>query len=131
MYPIISITICYFLLPFTIYHNCLLYCNLLPSLFRSSTWNAKQNNTHPFRQAIYYSLLSESGGNWAGSHRCSLLYFDSAVTIAHVVLISPGSVYYSCSQHLYRTGSSYQYTKTDLDLLIKIAVILESFSDNP
>ena len=89
----------------------------------------KPTLTH-FRQAIYYSLLLESGGNWAGSHRCSLLYFHSAVTIAHVVLISPRSVYYSCSQHLHRTGSSYQYTKTDLDLLIKISVILESFSDN-
>ena len=77
-----------------------------------------------FRQAIYYSLLSKSGGNWSGSHRCSLLYFNSAVTIAHVVLISQGSVYYFCSQHLHRAGSSYQYIKTDPTLLIKISVIL-------
>ena len=51
--------------------------------------------TH-FKQAIFYSLLSKSGGKWSGSNRCSLLYFDSTVTIAHLVLISLlGSVYYS------------------------------------
>ena len=37
MYPIISITICYFLLLFTIYHNHLLYCNFLPFLSRITT----------------------------------------------------------------------------------------------
>ena len=54
-----------------------------------------------------------------------ILYFDSAVTTAHLVLISLlGHVYNSCSQHLHRTGSSYQYIKTDPTLLTKISVIL-------
>ena len=79
---------------------------------------------------VYYQNL-EAIGQAVTDAAFYILYFDSAVTIAHLVLISLlGSVYYSCSQHLHRTGSSYQYTKTDLDLLIKISVILGYFSDN-
>ena len=105
----------------TIYH--LLYQNLLPSLSEYTT----QNATLTLRQAIYYSLLASSGGTQSGSHKCNLLYdvFCLYSTTAHLVLISyPGRVYFSCSQHLHRTGSSYQCIKTDPALLIKISVIL-------
>ena len=118
---------CYHLLFTTTVYYIVIYYLLCPD---SQHGMPNRTTLTCFRQAIYYSLLSESGGNWSGSHRCILLYFDSAVTIVHLILISLGSVYYSCSQHLHRTGSSYQYTKIDLDLLIKISVILGSFSDN-
>ena len=40
---------------------------------------------------------------------------------AHLVLIRlRGSVYYSCSQHLSRTGSSYQCIKTDLKISVQL-----------
>ena len=75
------------------------------------------------RQAIYYIFLSNTGGTWAGNHRCSLLFWLCS-TIAHLVLIRLwGSVYYSCSQHLNRTGSSYQSIIID-PTLIKIIVQL-------
>ena len=110
------------MLPFAVFYNRLLYINLLPSLSRFTT----QNATLMLRQAIYYSLLSNSGGTWSGSHCCSLYdVFWLCSTIAHLVLMNYlGCVYYSCSQHFHRTGSSYQCIKTDLALLSKISVTL-------
>ena len=41
--------------------------------------------------------------------------------VTHLVLIRlRGSVYYSCSQHLSRTGSSYQCIKTDLKISVQL-----------
>ena len=122
-----SVQIYYLQLPYhllfsiTIYH--LLYKNFLPSLSEYTT----RTTTLMLRQAIYYGLLASSGGTQSGNHRCSLYYdvFCLYSTTAHLVLISyPGRVYFSCSQHLHRTGSSYQCIKTDPALLIKISVIL-------
>ena len=53
----------------TVYH--LLYIYFLPSLAGFTTWNA----TLTLRQAIYYSLLSSSGGTQSGSH--FMIGFDS------------------------------------------------------
>ena len=86
------------------------------------------NTKWQLRQAIYYIFLSNTGGTWAGNHRCNLLFWLCS-TIAHLVLIRlQGSVYYSCSQHLNRTGSSYQSIITDL-ALIKIIVQLLQHSN--
>ena len=66
-------------------------------------------------RAIYYTSLSNAGGTWAGidNHRCSLLFWFWS-TIPHSILIRLlGRMYYSCSQHLSRTGSSYQCIITD------------------
>ena len=54
----------------TIYHL-YIYIYFLPSLVGFTTWNA----TLMCRQAIYYSLLSSSGGTQSGSH--FMLCFDS------------------------------------------------------
>ena len=53
----------------TVYH--LLYIYFLPSLARFTTWNV----TFTLRQAIYYSVLSSSGGTQSGSH--FMICFDS------------------------------------------------------
>ena len=57
-----------FSVTFTIYY---IYVYFLPSLARFTTRNA----TLTLRQAIYYSLLSSSGGTQSGSH--FMLCFDS------------------------------------------------------
>ena len=114
---IYSIIIYYFLLLFAIYNN------LLPSLSRFTTEPCSHILGRQFIRIYHQSL--EAIGQAVTDAAFFILYFDSAVTIAHLILISLlGSVYYSCSQHLHRTGSSYQYIKTDLALLIKISVIL-------
>ena len=85
-----------------------------------SSYLVSSNSQHKvtiivLRQAIYYTSLSNAGGTWAGidNHRCSLLFWFWS-TIPHSILIRLlGCVYYSCSQHLSRTGSSYQCIKTD------------------
>ena len=51
----------------TVYHL-LYYINLLPSLVGFTT----QNATLTCRQAIYYSLLSSSGGTQSGNHKVTL-----------------------------------------------------------
>ena len=102
---------------------CLIYNSLLPSLSRFTTELHSHVLGRQFIRIYHQSL--EAIGQAVTDAAFFILYFDSAVTIAHLVLISLlGSVYYSCSQHLHRTGSSYQYIKTDLALLIKISVIL-------
>ena len=106
----------YFLSLFAIYNN------LLPSLSGFTTELCSHILGRQFIRIYHQSL--EAIGQAVTDAAFFILYFDSAVTIAHFVLISLlGSVYYSCSQHLHRTGSSYQYIKTDL-ALIKIFVIL-------
>ena len=83
--------------------------------------DSTQNDTFMLRQAIYYSLLSSSGGTQSGS--VMTLWHNSTL-----VLISyPGCVCFSCSQHLSRTGSSYQCIKTDPALFIKISVTLRFY----
>ena len=107
----------------------LIYNKLLPSLSRFTTELHSHILGRQFIRIYHQSL--EAIGQAVTDAAFFILYFDSAVTIAHLVLISLlGCVYYSCSQHLHRTGSSYQYTKTDPDLLIKISVILGCSSDN-
>ena len=114
---IYSIIVYYFLSLFAIYNN------LLPSLSRFTTELHSYILGRQFIRIYHQSL--EAIGQAVTDAALFILYFDSAVTIAHLVLISLlGSVYYSCSQHLHRTGFSYQYIKTHLALLIKISVIL-------
>ena len=114
---IYSSIIYYFLSPFAIYNN------LLPSLSRFTTEPHSHILGRQFIRIYHQSL--EAFGQAVTYAAFFILYFDSAVTIACLVLISLlGSVYYSCSQHLHRTGTSYQYIKTDLALLIKISVLL-------
>ena len=114
---IYSIIIYYFLLPFAIYNN------LLPSLSRFTTELHSHILGRQFIRIYHQSL--EAIGQAVTDAAFFILYFDSAVIIAHLILISLlGSVYYSCSQHLHRTGSSYQNIKTDPALLIKISVLL-------
>ena len=114
---IYSSIVCYVLSPFAIYNN------LLPFLSRVTTEPRSHILGRQFIRIYHQSL--EVIGQAVTDATFSVLYLDPAVTTAHLVLISLlGCVYYSCSQHLHRTGSSYQYIKTDLALLIKISVIL-------
>ena len=107
----------------------MLYINLLPSLSRFTTRNA----TLMLRQAIYYSLLSISGGTWSGNYRCSLLY-GCVLTLQHntdklsrmcVLFLqsTPPQNWILWSVYQNRSGSPYQD-------LCYTCVILGCFSDN-
>ena len=118
---------CYHLLILVIIYPFPLPVTVLDIISSYLLWRV-HNKKWQLRQAIYYIFLSNTGGTWAGNHRCSLLFWLCS-TIAHLVLIRlRGSVYYSCSQHLNRTGSSYQSIITDL-ALIKIIVQLLQHSN--
>ena len=62
---------------------------------------------------ILLCQMLEALGQAIDNHRCSLLFWFWS-TIPHSILIRLlGHVYHSCSQHLSRTGSSYQCIITD------------------
>ena len=106
----------------------MLYINLLPSLSRFTT----QNATLMLRQAIYYSLLSNSGGTWSGNHRCSVLTLQHNNTLSTdkpsrmcVLFLqsTPPQNWILLSVYQNRSGSPYQD-------LCYTCIILGCFSDN-
>ena len=118
----VSFTICNDILNnrllFSIY--CFYYTEKNPTFPSEYT---TQNDMLTPRQAIYYTLIASSGGTQSGNHKCSVVtlqHHNTPILISH-----PGCVYFSCSQHLQRTGSSYQLSKQIwLLLLIWISVTL-------
>ena len=115
---------CYHLLISVIIYPFPLPVTVLDIIISYLLWRI-HNTKWQLRQAIYYIFLSNTGGTWAGNHRCSLLFWLCS-TIAHLVLIRLwGSVYYSSSQHLNRTGSSYQSIITDPALIMIIVQLLQ------